>query len=330
MPANLTPEYLEAERLYREARDPEEKLRCLQEMLRVIPKHKGTDHMQGDLKRRISQLKARIETSRTATKRKRPSYIIRKEGAGQVTLVGPPNVGKSQLLRALTEAPSEVAPYPFTTLKPIPGMMRYENIWVQLIDLPAICDDHMEKWVFECVRAADAILLVIDLIAPDPDMQIARTLAILEEARILVSSEETNLRSSFLSKVCQGRIVANKLDEKGARDTLELIPALVNTDIPILGVSAEKGTGVEELRYTVFEMLDVMRIYTKPVGKRADLGTPYTIKNGSTVVELAGVVHKDFAENFKCARVWGSSKFGGQVVSGDFVLRDGDIVELHV
>jgi len=331
MPANLTPEYREAERLYREAKDPEEKLRCLEEMLRVIPKHKGTDHMQGDLKRRISQLKARIETARTTTKRRRPSYIIRKEGAGQVALVGPPNSGKSQLLSALTEAGPEVAPYPFTTLKPVPGMMQYENVWVQLIDLPAVCDDHMEKWVFECVRAADALLVVVDLAASDPDVQIERTLEILDGARIKVYGAETEkVESSFIHKACPARIVANKADVDGARDAFEFLPELVSVDLPMTAVSAETGAGLDELRKVVFELLDVMRIYTKPAGKRADLGAPYTIRTGSTTLDFAAVVHKDFAEKLKRARVWGSAKFGGQSVSADYVLHDGDVVELHL
>ena len=331
MPANLTPEYLEAERFYREAKEPEEKLRCLEEMLRVIPKHKGTDHMQGDLKRRISHLKARIEGGRAATKRKRPSYIVRKEGAGQVALVGPPNAGKSQLLSALTEAAPEVAPYPFTTLRPAPGMMRYKNIWVQLVDLPAVCDGHMEKWVFECVRAADALLLVVDLAASDPDVQIERTVEILDGARIkLYGDKREQIASSFLYKACPARIVANKLDQGGARDALELLPELVNVDLPMTAVSAETGAGLDELRQAVFELLDVMRIYTKPAGKRADLDAPYTVKSGSTVLDFARVVHKDFAEKLKRARVWGSSKFGGQAVSSDYVLHDGDVVELHV
>lgn len=331
MPANLTPEYLEAERFYRAAKDPEEKLRALQEMLRVIPKHKGTDHMQGDLKRRISQLKVRIETARTTSKRKRPSYIIRKEGAGQVALVGPPNSGKSKLLSALTEATPEVAPYPFTTLKPVPGMMQYENVWVQLIDLPAVCDDHMEKWVFECIRAADTILLIIDLAAPDPDVQIERTLEILDDAHIKAySAENEKVESSFVHKACPARIVANKADVDGARDAFEVLPELVKVDLPMTAVSAETGAGLDELRKVVFELLDVMRIYTKPVGKRADLSTPYTIKIDSTVLDFAAVVHKDFAEKLKRSRVWGSSKFGGQSVSTDYVLHDGDVVELHL
>jgi hypothetical protein len=331
MPANLTPEYLEAERLYREAKEPEEKLRCLQEMLRVIPKHKGTDHMQGDLKRRISQLKARIEGGRAGPKRKRTSYIVRREGAGQVALVGPPNSGKSQLLNALTEATPEVAPYPFTTLRPVPGMMRYENVFVQMIDLPPVSDAHMEKWVFECVRAADGLLLVVDLAAPDPDVQIERTVALLEHARIMlcgVGADRT--AAGFLYKVCPTHIVGNKLDVDGAHHALELLPDLVKVELPITGVSAKTGAGLEELRAAVFNLLGVVRIYTKPGGKRADLGTPYTVKTGTTALDFAGLVHKDFVKNFKHARVWGSTRFDGQLVSGDYVLQDGDVVELHV
>ena len=331
MPANLTPEYMTAEKLYREAKEPEEKLRCLQEMLRVIPKHKGTDHMQGDLKRRISQLKERIDTRKTAPKRRRPSYILRREGAGQVALAGPPNAGKSQLLAALTEATPDVAPYPFTTLKPVPGMMQYEDVAVQLVELPAMSDTHMEKWVFECVRAADAVLVVIDLAARDPDGQIERTLKMLEDARVMLYGDAAeNIESSFIHKACRGHIVANKLDVEGARDALDLLPELVNISLPILAVSAKTGAGLDELRQVAYDMLDVMRIYTKPVGKHADLGTPYTVKIDSTVLELAAVVHKDFAQKFRSARVWGSSKFGGQAVSGDYVLHDGDVVELHM
>ncbi|MCX6553014.1 MAG: 50S ribosome-binding GTPase, partial [Acidobacteria bacterium] len=123
MPANLSPEYHRAEERLRGARSPDEKIAALEEMLRVIPKHKGTDHMQADLKGRIAKL--RKEIGKKGGKGGF-TFIVPREGAGQVAIAGPPNSGKSSLVRALTRATPAVGSYPFTTREPVPGMMPFE------------------------------------------------------------------------------------------------------------------------------------------------------------------------------------------------------------
>ena len=136
MPANLTPEYLAAEEEFKSAQSHEEKIAALERMLSTVPKHKGTEKLQADIKRRLSR--ERKEGHKKGGARTVPFWLVKKEGAGQVALIGPPNAGKSSLLAALTNARPEVADYPFTTHAPTPGMMAYENIQVQLIDLPPV------------------------------------------------------------------------------------------------------------------------------------------------------------------------------------------------
>src|SRR5262249_23744379 len=183
MPANLTPQYMSAEQRFKQASTHEEKIACLEEMLRVIPKHKGTDKLQADLKRRLSKL--RQEAQKAAATRRGYSLSVEAEGAGQIVLVGPPNAGKSALLRALSKATPEVADYPFTTRRPMPGMMPFENVQLQLVDMPPIAREYMEPWMSQIVRNANALLLVVDLCDPAVLDAVEFILAVLEEWKIL-------------------------------------------------------------------------------------------------------------------------------------------------
>jgi len=160
MPANLTPEYKAAEAAFRKARDPQERLERLREMLRTIPKHKGTDHLQGDIKRRIKEMSEELERPARGGARGGPPLSIRPEGARQLALIGPPNVGKSSLHGRLTGSGAHAAPYPFTTRYPEPGMMRYEDISFQLVDLPAVAPEQPVSWLATALETADAALLV--------------------------------------------------------------------------------------------------------------------------------------------------------------------------
>ena len=162
MPANLPPQYFEAEKRYREARTTRDKLKCLEEMLTIMPKHKGTDKLRADLRRRISKLKD-MGQARKGPGRRPPVYFLEKEGAGQVALLGLPNTGKSSLLAALTNAQPVIADYPFTTRIPLAGMMTYENVQIQLIDTPPVSPDYLEPWYPDLLRRADAWLLVVSL-----------------------------------------------------------------------------------------------------------------------------------------------------------------------
>ncbi|MDQ7794870.1 MAG: TGS domain-containing protein [bacterium] len=314
MPANLTPEYREAEQRFREAQTPEDKLTALEDMLRVIPKHKGTEKMQADIKRRIARLRAEA-ARRPSAARQRTGRHVRREGAGQAVLAGPPNSGKSALLAALTNAQPEVAGYPFTTREPQPGMMPFENVQVQLVDLPPLARGLTPPWVLGLIRAADLTLLVLDLGDDDILAQAEETLELLRDGRADLS---------------RGLVVATKADRPGAAERLILLEDLLGDQLPIISVSAERGDRLEDLRRRVFESLGVIRVYTKAPGKKPDLTAPFVLPRGTTLVGAAAVVHKDFARDLKFARVWGATTFEGQMVQRDHVLQDGDVVEFRV
>jgi hypothetical protein len=326
MPANLTPQYLEAERKFRSARSVEEKISAIEEMLAVIPKHKGTEHIRGDLKRRLAKLRDEMEQAKH--RRGGFSVSVDREGAGQVVLVGSANAGKSALVAALTKAPTEVAEYPFTTRRPIAGMMPYINIQIQLVDLPAVSAEYMEPWVPSLVRPADLVLLVADLSSPSVLEQLEEVIGILERSKVaLVPPGSPGPPLGWAHPWTL--LVANKLDVEGADTALEILRSVYAGRFPIQAVSAQTGQGLEGLRRGIYDGLGIIRVYSKPPGKEPSMQSPVVIPRGSTVLEMAAEIHKDFARNLKYARVWGGTKFDGQRVQRDYVLQEGDIVELH-
>lgn len=327
MPANLTPEYRNAERAFKEAETLDERIEALKHMLAVIPKHKGTDHLQGDLKRRLAKLRREGQEKQSRGKRGHGVHIP-KEGAGQVILLGPPNVGKSSLLAAVTSAHPEIADYPYTTQQPIPGMMAYEDVPIQLIDMPPITRDFMESWVPTLVRNADAALLVIDLSSDELLDQAEMLVEVMEASRVrfVPNAPGGDHNAPIVQRT--GFLLCNKCDVDGATDRLEILKDLYGGGLPVLPVSAMAGHGLESMRLTVYQALRVLRVYTKKPGTPPDMAKPFTLRLGSTVEDLARTIHKDFAEHLKSARVWGSSKFDGQTVRRDHVLADKDVVEI--
>jgi len=326
MPANLTPEYFKAEKDYKAAKTPEAKLACLQRMLSVIPKHKGTDRLQGDLKHRIARMRDTVDRR---TRKKGPSYRVKPEGAGQIMLVGPPNSGKSTLLDAITHAQPEIADYPCTTREPIPGMALFEGVQIQLVDLPPVWREHCESFVFDNIRACDGVLVMVDLAAADPVRDIEDTFAILEEKHLpLVPMRIEVSRSKGRRNIHECLVALNRSDLDPDGEMLKLVKEMLQREVRLHLISARERVGLEALAADLFAMLHVVRIFTKEPGKPPDTAVPYTVPVGCTVTQFAAHVHKDFAENFKSARVWGSAKFDGQVVQRDHVLQDGDVVEL--
>lgn len=329
MPANLPPEYFEAERRFREASTPAEKIIALEELIATVPKHKGTDRLRGDLRRKLSQLRKEAEAFRRARKGGRGSlYVVEREGAAQVALVGFPNSGKSSLLASLTNAMPVIAEYPISTLTPLPGMMPFEDIQIQLVDLPPIGNESTDGWVSGILRTADALLLVLDL-TEDPEVQAELLIEQLTRWRIhIINSQITNKSPVGLSK--RALLVANKNDLPGAEDNFIKLKEKWEHQCLCISVSARKKENLEELKRAVFEISGIIRVYSKPPGKEPDLTMPFTIPSGSTVLDLARAIHKDFVSNMKFARIWGSAKFGGQRVEKNYVLKDRDIVEFHV
>lgn len=326
MPANLTPEYHAAEQDFREAVSDEQRLLALEQMLRTIPKHKGTDKMCADIKRRISKLKAAME--KKTGKKGSFSHKIPREGSGQVALVGGPNVGKSQLLKNLTHAHPQIADYPFTTVEPMPGMMEFEQVQIQLVDLPPFSTEHTESWLPEMVRAADAALFIVDLNGY-PLQDVEFILECLDRVKIRLCRE---IDESLPRNHSQRRtlFVCNKMDKPGAMDSFDVLQEFYGDQFDMLSISALDEVSLSELKKRIFHLMHIIRIYAKEPHKPEDHSAPFTVPENSTLLDFAQVVHKDFT-NLKFARLWGSSaKFDGQTINKDHVLKDGDIVELHL
>lgn len=327
MPANLPPIYHAAEKRFRQANTAEEKIEALREMLAVMPKHKGTDKLQADIKRRIAQLKDQAKKAPAA--RQVPPWVIEKVGAGQVPVIGPPNAGKSALIARVTHADVRVAEYPFATQSPIPAMMPFENIQVQLIDTPAWSPDFDVGWIPELARRADACVLIADLSDSDAAGATDFILEAMAGRDVMLVGAVPDEREGF--EVCVPTLLAgNKLDATGADQTLEQLRGRFADRFPICGISAENGRGIDDFKRELFEVMRITRVFTKQPGKEADLGEPFVLPTGSTVRDLAAKIHKEILANFRFGRVWGASgRFQGQRVGEDHVLVDGDVVELH-
>jgi ribosome-interacting GTPase 1 len=312
MPANLSPDYHRAEERFRRAQTVEDKIEALEEMLRVIPKHKGTDGLQGDIKARLAKLrKAPASKAGKASH----SHLIPREGAGQIALVGPANTGKSSLVAALTHAKPEIADYPGTTREATPGMMRYEDIAFQLVDLPPLNDDHVEPWVFDMVRRADLLWIVVTVENAVDGLELTR--------RILAA------KGIEIEAVKRALVVTTGIDREGGDEDVAIVDELLEHRWPLTPVSVVTNRGIDELARRTFASLDIVRVYTKQPGKHADHQAPFTLPRGATVSDLAARVHKDLAASLKHARIWGRSTFDGQVVHADHVLVEGDVVEIH-
>lgn len=328
MPTNLPPEYFEVEKQYKEAESLSEKIRLLEELISTVPKHKGTDKLRADLRRRLSKLKSASQKSKS-TGRHDSTWRFDKEGAGQVVVMGPANVGKSALVTALTNASPEVADYPFTTRTPKPGMMIQGNVQIQLIDTPAVDQEYLEPEYFDLIRRADVIIIVLDL-QTYPDTQLKQTLNVLREHRIAPLShlhryDETS-RMTYKPVV----VVANKSDDDESDELFFIFCELLEEDWACIPLSATTGRNLDRLKKAIFKELYIIRVYSKPPGEEPDFSAPFVLQQGSTIEEFAAKVHKDFVTNLKTARVWGSSVHEGQLVGRDHVLEDGDVVELRI
>lgn len=335
MPANLTPQYFEAERRYKEARTAMEKVEALRGMLAIMPKHKGTEKLQADLRRRLAKHQEEVEVERQHKGGAHASPgFVKREGAGQVALVGAANAGKSSLVAALTHAHPKIAPYPFTTHEPQAGMMAFEDVQVQLVDTPAVSTEYLEAWMPELVRRADRALLVANLGSD----------ALLEELEAVVqplAGRQVRLQAEPVPEEERGTgpvetlVAATQCDAAGAAERLDVLrealaatlPGLPETRLAV--VSAATGEGLAGLRQTLFAALRVIRVYTKLPGHKPDHERPFVLPRQATVIDLARAVHRDMAEGLQYARLWGSGRFEGQTVQRDHELQDRDIVELH-
>jgi ribosome-interacting GTPase 1 len=354
MPANLSPEYKSAQEAFRRARDPHEKLEALREMLRTIPKHKGTEHLQADIKTRIKELTDEVAGPRRGGARSGPELTVKPEGAAQVALLGPPNAGKSSLHARLTGSHAVVGPYPFTTKFPAPGMLSHEDVQFQLVDLPPVSADHLDPWLVAALHTADAAMLVVDLTDPGCVEQLEAVERRLREKKVdLVTGSapeapsptpaavpgdgegeagdvEETLPDPFRVRL-PTLLVANKADLlEDPEAELDVFRELAPDPFVSLAASAQNGLGLDRIGDALFDLLGVIRVYSKLPGHASDRGKPFTLRRDQTVRDVARQVHRGLAGELRFARVWGpSAEFGGQQVSGDHVVRDGDVVELH-
>ncbi|MCD6558828.1 MAG: GTP-binding protein [Palaeococcus sp.] len=386
MPTNVTIEYLKAEEEYQKARTIPEKIRALEKMYATVPKHKGTEKLRLQIKRKLSELRKELEKQQAQRKGGGYSFSVRKEGAAQIVLAGLPNVGKSSLLKTLTNADIDVADYPFTTVEPIPGMMHHRDVQIQLVEVPGLVEGAalgkgMGTQLLSVIRNADAIAIVVDL-SNDPTKQMEILMKEFERAGIKVNKRKPRIeikRTSMGGIIINGQenikgdirevmrmlreekihsaeitvkepvtledfsdaldnslvwkkaiIIANKGDAPGSRESYERLLREYGERFKIIPVSAKKRIKLEELKEALYEIAGVIRVFTKSPGEDPAY-PPIPMKKGSTVIEVAKKVHKDFAKNFKYARVWGKSvKFPGQRVGAEHVLEDGDIVEFHI
>jgi hypothetical protein len=325
MPANLPPQYLEAEKNFRAAKTPEEKIVALEEMLAIMPHHKGTDHLRAELRSRIAKL-TQLAAKKSGTQR--TSTVIEKEGAAQVAVIGLPNAGKSQLVGSITNASPTVAEYPFTTYIVTPGMMEFENIQIQLLDTPPLAPQAIEWWLPPLLRRADALLIMVDL-SNDPLAQIESLIEQLEKMRISIGSDGGEEEEEILSRK-KALIAGNKIDLPGARENYTALQNRYGNQLPTLAISARERIGLEELKLKIFQVLDIIRVYTKIPGQKPDFNDPIILERESTLADAAEAVHKDFLAKLKYARLWGSGKHDGIMVKRDHIMQDGDIIELHV
>ncbi|HAU31779.1 MAG: TGS domain-containing protein [Desulfotomaculum sp. 46_296] len=325
MPANLTPQYYAAEEAFRNAVTITEKISALEDMLAVIPKHKGTEKLQADIKRRLARLREEGQ-KRNALNRYDP-FHIEKQGAGQVALVGYPNSGKSALVGALTRAKVKIADYPFTTIIPSSGMLPYEEVYIQLVDTPPLTSEGFPPGLAGLLISADALLLVIDSCAGECLNQLESALRLLSERKIIRDQTDAATKAKPMQRLI---IVANKTDRPEGKENLQLLQELLPPNFEILPVSAEKGKNLEQLKTRLFAALEIIRVFTKPPGKEPDFTRPFILPQGSSVLELVEDIHKDFIKNLRGARIWGSARFPGQSVPKEYIIRDKDIIELLV
>ena len=329
MPTNLPADYFNAEERFRSATTTEDKIKHLEEMMGTIPKHKGTDHLRADLRKKLSKLKT-AATSKKTSKKQVSAYHINKEGAGQIIIIGTTNVGKSSLVANQTNADPEVSAVPFTTWSALPGMMMIDNIQVQLIDTPPISDEYIDPEFLNLIRRVDLALIMIDLHA-NPVQQFEFVLQKLQENRIAPKHLEGKIEiEGFLLHV-PTLVVVNKFDSEEFEEHYQIFQELLGQEYPMVPVSVQTGHNMDTLKQTIFEKLGVIRVYSKAPGKDVDKTAPFVVDQGIQLGDFAGKVHKDFQKNLKSAKIWGTSAdFPGQMVSRDHVLEDEDVVELQI
>ncbi len=367
-----------------EARTVEEKIKALEEFLSSVPKHKGTERLREWATKRLAQLREELEEKKRKKSTGRSAIFVEKEGAAQIAVIGPPNSGKSALVNALTGAKTLISEYPYSTQFPVPGMLKYQDIYFQLVDTPPLEPGTLlSRKTIALIRNADGVLLVLDatrnivndieriveylrdegiylakprgrvvidvvrmgktgirvtLMGKLLDFTIDDLRKLLESYRIFnahvkiygeVSLDDVE-QSLFEAVVYKPVVVfVNKIDLRALSvHELEYVKTILPGAPVILG-STTSSRGLEEIAPTLYRVLEIIRVYTKPPsGNVAE--KPLVLRRGATIRDVAESVHSELLKNFLYARVWGSSaKYPGERVGLDHVVEDRDVVEIH-
>jgi ribosome-interacting GTPase 1 len=330
MAVNLTPMYHEADAKYRAARTPEEKLAALEEMWRELPKHKSSEKLQAELKKKLSAARKAVHHTGKKGPSKADPYAVPKSGAGQIVLVGAPNVGKSSLVAALTNAHVKVTDYPFGTALPQPGMAPFEDIQIQLVDTPPITADHVAPGLPGLWHTADALLMIADLASDDVLEDVEMCMNHLTERHVELVNGPPRLPDEESPDFrIPGVLLANKNDAPSAAENLAMLREFFGERVRIEPISTQNPNDLARLPRLLFELVRVIRVYAKPPGKKPDMEDPFVLPAGSDIHELARKVHRGLEHGIKSARLWGAGVVDGQNVHLDHLLHDKDIVELH-
>jgi len=267
MPANLPPQYIELRSQLEKARDAEDRAELLQEMISIIPKHKGTNKILGELRSKLAASRKQALEKPSKQKVYNP-YRIPRQGAAQVVIIGFPNVGKSSLLTTLTNAHSQVADYPFTTLSPAVGMMPFENINIQMIDTPPVTDELFEQNLIDLIRRVDFVFLVVDAGSDDALEQVESIMTKLEESRIKLVAEQPEEDEDMQLVHKKAIIIANKSDLDGSQERIDMLNEFYSQELAISSLSVELDSDMDSFKKLIFDKLDIIRVYTKPIGKK--------------------------------------------------------------